>query len=84
MANPKQDVNGLLADIERAQIIKKRALASPHFSAQQRRDIVSSQDRTITILTMKCVELGAPEGDEAGTRLPRRKKKMTNGHAKTA
>ena len=79
MANPKQDVNGLLADIERGQVIKRRALASPLFNARERRELVQHQDAVNAILTKKCVELGAPL-EEAAARLPRRK----NGHAKSA
>lgn len=83
MANPKQDVNGHLADNDRFATAKKRVLASKLMTPKQQKRSVDLLDELMAIYTEVCLE-HAGAASLFKSRLPRRRdraKKATNGHA---
>lgn len=79
MAKPKDDLSGLLSDIERTALIKKRAFAAPYWSPAERKALLKQAGELQATLEAKAIALGAP--DEAlVARTPRRRSRLKNGH----
>ena len=77
MAKTRDDVNGLLADIDRGGIMKRRALSASYWRDAERKELLKKLGEVLAILEKKAVTMGAP-GEDAHAIKPRRR---TNGHA---
>lgn len=78
MAKPDDDVNGLLADIERAGIMERRAFSAPYWTPAERRQVLKQIGEVLGSFKKKAIALGAPES-AAAARTPRRKPAKANG-----
>ena len=77
MAKPDDDVNGLLADLERTGIMKRRAFSAPYWTAAERKLVLAQIGALTATFEKKAMSMKAP--DDAGARAPRRRVARVNG-----